>query len=454
MSNPRPNILWLFLEDMNPWMSCYGDHTIQTPNIDALAASGVKFDRAYQTSGVCSPSRSATITGMYQTTIGAHNHNSSYPLLPEGIKTIPEYFRDAGYYTFNEGKTHYNFVFELDVLFNHHGSMDFKGAKDGSDWSGCPQGQPFFGQIQLRGGKSIGLLKGPGIDPASVPVPSFYPDHEIIRREIALHYDCISHTDRQVGWILERLEEDGLRENTIIFLFSDHGMRLPRHKQFIYEGGHKVPLIISWQGNTNVVNPGSVRSDLVSGIDIGPTSLALAGFDVPDYMEGQNVFGEHTDLPHVSTGFVERDYVIAAKDRCDFTIDRMRTVRTQRYRYVRNFMTDRPFMQAQYRDGSDYMELMRTMHARGELTPEQAFFWAEERIAEEFYDCDADPDEVNNLVDDPDHAEALQHHRDILTQWIAQTGDKGQYPEPEIGLRWALKKWGDQCVNPEYDAIR
>ena len=132
----------------------------------------------------------------------------------------------------------------------------------------------------------------------------------------------------------------------------------------------------------------------------------------------------------------------------------MRTVRTQRYRYVRNFMTDRPFMQAQYRDGSDYMELLRTMNANGELTPEQAFFWAEERIAEEFYDCDADPDEVNNLVDDPDHAEALQYHRDILTQWIAQTDDQGQYPEPEIGLRLVLKQRGDQCVNPEYDAIK
>ena len=445
MSNPRPNVLWLFLEDVNPWMSCYGDQTIQTPNIDALAASGVKFDRAYQTSGVCSPSRSATITGMYQTTIGAHNHNSSYPLLPEGIKTIPEYFRDAGYYTFNEGKTHYNFVFDLDVLFNHHGSMDFKGAKNGSDWSGCPDGQPFFGQIQLRGGKSIGLLKGPGIDPASVPVPSFYPDHEIIRREIALHYDCIAHTDRQVGWILERLQEDGLRENTIIFFFSDHGMRLPAAQAIYLRRRPQNPIDHFMAGQYRYRNPGSIRSDLISGIDIGPTSLALAGLDVPDHMEGQNLFGER---------FVERDYVIAAKDRCDFTIDRMRTVRTQRYRYVRNFMTDRPFMQAQYRDGSDYMELLRTMHANGELTPEQAFFWAEERIAEEFYDCDADPEEVNNLVDDPDHAEALQHHRDILTQWIAQTDDKGQYPEPEIGLRSVLKQWGDQCVNPEYDAVR
>ena len=174
MSNLRPNILWLFLEDMNPWMSCYGDQTVQTPNIDALAASGVKFDRAYQTSGVCSPSRSATITGMYQTTIGAHNHNSSHPRLPEGMKTIPEYFRDAGYYTFNEGKTHYNFVFELDVLFNHHGSMDFKGAKNGSDWSGCPQANRSLDKFSFGVAKALDCSK----DRASIPPQ--YPCHRSI----------------------------------------------------------------------------------------------------------------------------------------------------------------------------------------------------------------------------------------------------------------------------------
>jgi arylsulfatase A-like enzyme len=244
---------------------------------------------------------------------------------------------------------------------------------------------------------------------------------------------------------LERLEEDGLRENTIVMLFNDHGMRLPRHKQFIYEGGHKMPLLISWPGHEDVVASGAVRDDLVSGIDIGPTSLALAGLDVPAHMEGQDLFGEN---------FVEREYVIAAKDRCDFTIDRMRTVRTKRYRYMRNFMTDRPFMQPQYRDGSDFMDLMRGMYANGELAPEQAFYWAEERPSEELFDCDADPDEVVNLVNDPNHAEALQKHRDILERWIAETDDKGQYPESEIGLRCVMKRWGDQCVNPEYDKVR
>ena len=206
-----------------------------------------------------------------------------------------------------------------------------------------------------------------------------------------------------------------------------------------------MPLLISWQGNTGVVASGTVRDDLVSGIDIGPTSLALAGLDVPEHMEGQDLFGEN---------FVEREYVIAAKDRCDFTIDRMRTVRTKRYRYVRNFMTDRPFMQPQYRDGSDFMELMRGMYANGEMPPEQAFYWKEERPAEEFFDCDNDPDEVVNLVDDPVHAQALQQHRDILERWIADTGDKGQFPESEIGLRCVMKRWGDKCLNPEYDKIK
>ncbi|MCZ6631786.1 MAG: sulfatase [bacterium] len=456
----RPNVLWLFIEDMNDWMSCFGDTVVETAHIDGLAASGVRFDRTYMPAGVCSPSRSAVITGMVQTTIGAHNHRSSVSnfrgmdmgadydaiLLPEGVKTIPERFREAGYYTFIEGKQDYNFAYDATDLYDHDNrAMDFKGAVDGSDWSGCPPDKPFFGQIQLRGGKSIGLLEGPEVDRASVPVPPYYPDHEIVREEIGLHYDCVLHTDRQVGRILSRLEEDGVLENTAVFLFSDHGMRLPRHKQFIYEGGHKVPLMISWPGGSERVQPGTVRTDLVSGIDISATSLALAGIGVPEGMEGQDLFGSN---------FVARDYVVAAKDRCDFTIDRMRTVRTQRYRYVRNFLMDRPYMQPQYRDGSNFMELMRTMYANGELASEQAWFWAEERPEEEFYDCEVDPHAVHNLVDDPGFADVLQQHREILEGWISDTDDKGQYPESDAGLRCVLKRWGEKCVNPEYDRVR
>ena len=452
-----PNVLWIFIEDMNDWLGGYGHQVVPTPNIDQLAENGVRFDRAYMPAGVCSPSRSAVITGMYQTTIGAHNHRSSRPnfrgmsmgqdydaiSLSDGVSTIPEHFRDAGYYTFIEGKTDYNFVHQSTNLYHHNNpKMGFKGAQDGSDWSGRPDGKPFFGQIQLTGGKQFG---NPNLqrhtDPSDITVPPYYPDHPIIRDEIALHYDCVSHTDAEVGQILTRLKEDSLLENTIIFLFSDHGMRLPRHKQFIYEGGHKVPLIISGLDHMDQLQPGIVRQDLVSGIDISATSLALANLEVPDEMEGQHLF---------SSNFTPRQYIIAAKDRCDYTIDRIRAVRTQKYGYLRNFMTDRPYMQPQYRDSSNFMTLLHDMYDDGKLNDVQAAFWCPDRPDEELYDLENDPHETINLANNPNYTSILAEHREILNNWIDKTDDKGQYPESEIGLRCVLNRWTHQCINPEY----
>jgi arylsulfatase A-like enzyme len=256
-----------------------------------------------------------------------------------------------------------------------------------------------------------------------------------------LHYDCVSHTDAEVGQILTRLKEDSLLENTIIFLFSDHGMRLPRHKQFIYEGGHKVPLIISGLDHMDQLQPGIVRQDLVSGIDISATSLALADLEVPDEMEGQHLF---------SSNFTPRQYVIAAKDRCDYTIDRIRAVRTQKYGYLRNFMTDRPYMQPQYRDGSNFMTLLHDMYDDGKLNDVQAAFWCPDRPDEELYDLENDPHETINLANNPNYTSILAEHREILNNWIDKTDDKGQYPESEIGLRCVLNRWTHQCINPEY----
>ncbi|MDP7278628.1 MAG: sulfatase [Candidatus Poribacteria bacterium] len=454
-----PNVLWIFIEDMNDWMGCYGHRVVPTPHIDRLAEAGVRFDRAYMPAGVCSPSRSAVITGMYQTTIGAHNHRSSRPdfrgtgmgedydsiPLPDGVSTIPELFRQSGYYTFIEGKTDYNFAYQsADLYDSDNGQMGFKGTRAGRDWSGCPEGKPFFGQVQLTGGKQFGnpnLQRH--VDPSTVDVPSYYPDHPIIRDEIALHYDCVRHTDHEVGQILSKLEEDGLLDNTIIFLFSDHGMRLPRHKQFIYQGGHKVPLIIS--GASDCLKPETIRPDLVSGIDISATSLALAGVEIPDQMEGQHLFADN---------FTPRQFVVAAKDRCDYTIDRIRTVRTQKYGYLRNFMTDRPYMQPQYRDGSNFMTLLRQMYAQRQLNEIQAAFWGTDRPDEELYDLEADPHETINLADDPAYAEVLVEHRQILENWVEETDDQGQYPESDAGLRCVLKRWGDKCVNPEYARLK
>lgn len=451
MGTEHPNILWVFLEDTNPWMSCYGDKVVQTSNIDALAESGVRFDRAYMTSGVCSPSRSAIITGMYQTTIGAHEHYSSYSVWrgnvmevwePNhmGIRTLPEIFRAAGYYTFNEGKDHYNFVFSDEDLYDRKGADGYKGAEGGTEWSGREKYQPFFGQIQLRGGK---YPNPPDVvKPDQVTVPPYYPDHAIYREEIAHHYNTILRMDEILGEIISALKEDELFEHTIVFFFSDHGMRLPRHKQFLYEGGIRVPLIVAGPG----IPAGEVRSDLVSSIDISAASLALAGIHVPKHMQGMDMFAE---------GF-HRDHAVAARDRCDYTIDRIRAVVTERYKYIRNFMTDKPYLQPQYRDGLPSLELLREMYEKGELNEVQSRFAGKERPAEEFYDLWEDPHETNNLVHSykREHAVELARHRDMLYRWIIETDDRGRVPETDRSLRAVIDRWGDKAVNKEYDRVR
>ncbi len=452
----RPNIVWIFVEDMNGWMGCYGDDTVPTPNIDRLAARGVKFDRAYMPAGVCSATRSAIALGAMQTSLGVHNHRSSRNRvpgevihLPAGVATVYETMRANGYFVYNGGgKNDFNFVWDIDKLYDFDGRrIGFQGPL----WNKRKPGQPFFAQIQLKGGKNNGNFKGnnkavgrnaaPDTDSDKVTVPPYYPDHPIIRRELAHHYDCIRQTDNEVGEIMAALEKDKLLDNTIVFFWTDHGMRLPRHKQWLYEGGVRVPLVVAGPG----VAKGAVRGDLVSGIDITVTSLARAGIKTPSHMEGRDFF---------ATGHKPRSYVISARDRCDYTIERVRAVTTKRFKYLRNFLTDRPFMQPQYRDGRDYIEIGRQLNAAGKLNTSQAFKWSKKRVPEELYDLENDPHEINNLAGDPEFADALKKHQKILADWIKTTDDQGQYPESDEGLRGVLTRWSKEAVNPEYDRVR
>ena len=454
MASSPPNLLWVFMDDVNPWMRCYGHDVARTDHVDALAENGVRFDRMYATAPVCTPSRSAIITGMYQTTIGAHNHYSSFEDFrgqrmddwePNhlGIRTLPEIFRSAGYYTFNEGKNHYNFVDRDRMLYDRHGEANrFHGARNGTEWDGRADGQPFFGQIQLRGGKVSIPDDLDRVDPAAVEVPPYYPDVPVFREEIAHHYDCIRVMDRTLGEILAALERDGLREQTIVWFFADHGMRLPRHKQFCYQGGIHVPCVAAGPG----VPEDTPYAGLASGIDIAPTCLSLAGIDVPRHMQGGDLFDPS----------FERTYAIAARDRCDYTIDRIRAVVTERYSYLRNFMTDRPYLQPQYRDGRESLETLRELHTRGELDDVQAQFAGEHRPAEEFYDLARDPHETTNLIHtrDVDLRKAIAEHRTILHRWLVETDDQGRFPESDAALRAVVQRWGQEAVDPEYDRVR
>ncbi|MCR9245405.1 MAG: sulfatase-like hydrolase/transferase [bacterium] len=448
VSPPRPpNVLWIYVEDMNDWLGCYGDETVATPHLDALAARGTRFTRCYMPAGVCSPTRSAVITGCYQTTIGAHHHRSSrvdgdWNLLPSGTVTLPQALKAAMYHTFNLGKLDYNFAMPADVLYDvHRGGMNFDRAGDLTRlWQrSLDEQRPFFGQIQLRGGKNRPAKK---VDRSAVRVPPYYPDCELVREEIAHHYDCIRKTDAEVGRILDELETDGLLANTVVFFFSDHGFRMHRHKQFLYDGGVRVPLLIAGPG----VPKSKVRDDLVSGIDLAATTLSLMmpGAVLPDFMQGRNVFDAE----------FARDHVVSARDRCDFSIDRIRAVTTSRYRYLRNFLTDRPYMQSSYKDSWPVTKELRRMAQDGELDAIQMQFYGRERPREELYDLTDDPHEIHNLADDPAHRKALEHHRRLLDQWIRTTDDRGQQPESEAGMRAVLARWGDRCTNPEFGPVR
>jgi uncharacterized sulfatase len=418
----RPNVLWIIAEDFCPELGCYGAPLVRTPHIDRLASEGTRFTGAFTTAPVCSASRSALMTGMYQTGIGAHQHRTDPRApLPGGIGPVTDHFRGAGYFTSNcrglnwerAGKTDLNFMAE--------------GLFDGTDWRERQTGQPFFAQVNFPETHRA-FSKDPAnpIDAGQVALPPYYPDHPLARQDWADYLECAQVLDRKVGQVLDRLEEDGLADNTIVFFFGDHGRAHVRGKQFLYEGGIHVPLIVRWPGH---VGGGTVSEALVSAIDLAPTSLGLAGIEPPEHMQGR---------PFLGPGTRTRDYIIAARDRCDETYDRIRCVRDQRYKYIRNFYPNLPYTQTNLYKLRQYpvLTLMQVLHARGELSPAQEAFMAPGRPPEELYDLDEDPHEIRNLAEDPEQQLVLESMRGLLEGWITGTGDRGEIPEdPRIAAR-------------------
>ena len=442
----KPNILWIYAEDTSPWMGCYGDKTNAkaTPNIDSIAAAGVRFDRAYVPAPVCSATRSALIVGQSAIRFGAHQHRSSRNqetrlFLPQDYKLLPEILIENGYTTFNHGKADYNFIWDMAKTYNYT-------LKKRTDFSELVHKQPFFGQIQLRGGKNNTdyLKESVRVDPNKVSVPADYHDNEIFRKIVAQHYDAIRVDDKIIGQILQALEQTGLHQNTIVVYFSDHGANnLPRHKQMLTEGGLHVPFMV--MGPNKYVPSGKVRNDLVNMLDLSATTLSWAGVDVPNWYEGKNLF---------SKNFTPRSFVAAHKDRLDHTIDRVRTVRTENYRYVRNYKLDRIFLQPQYRDSKNFTKNLHHLYNSGRLSKVHKEIYFGERPAEELYNVNKDPTMIYNLVGNPTFSIELERHRKLLDQWLA-IGDMGSEAEPITNLKanGDGKKWGEG-VNPEYEKYR
>ena len=348
----QPNILWITCEDMSYHLSCFGDKQVKTPNLDQLAAEGVRYSHVYSTAGVCAPSRSSIITGMYQNSIGTmhmrtlqgdpYPHKSSptksySAVLPEPVRCFPEFLRKAGYYCTNNSKEDYQFVPPVTV-------WDESNPK--AHWRQRPQANsPFFSifnlmithesQVWMREKEPL-LVK-----PEEVTVPVYYPDTKTVRHDIARNLSNVMRMDSIVGTIIRQLKDDGLYDNTIIFFYSDHGDGLPFVKREVYDRGLRVPMIVRIPEQFRVKGSrlaGNVEDRLVSFVDLAPTVLSLAGVPVPAYIQGQAFLGEQ-EAPSA------RKYIFAGRDRMDTELDRVRTVGDGRYKYYRNFMPEKPYYQ-------------------------------------------------------------------------------------------------------------
>ena len=452
----RPNVLWIIAEDLSPDLGVSGTPQARTPRLDRLAEEGMRFTRAFTPSPVCSPSRSALMTGVYPQVIGAQDHRSHRPgdpsphpwPLPDSIQLLTDWMRQAGYFTANvqhfpdgiraagaplrgSGKTDWNFTYA---------GMPF----DTKRWSDLEENQPFFAQVNFyethRGGAwedAQETVDRPA-DPDRVELPPYYPDHPVVRRQWAEYLNTLSVLDEKVGAVLDLLEKEGLDENTVVVFMSDHGRAMVRAKQWPYDSGLRVPLLVRWPDGLDApagYRNGAVTDRLVSTLDVTATTMAFGDVPRPQQKtQGRVLFGPQKGPPRL--------WVFGGRDRGDETVDRMRTVRSRRFRYIRNFHPERPYLQTNRYKQARYPTLwaMKKLHAEGELNGVQTRFLAEERPEEELYDLAKDPHETTNLADSSAYQAILEQMRGRLDQWLRRIGDTDPAPVDSAVVRHYREK--------------
>jgi uncharacterized sulfatase len=455
-ADSRPNIIWIVGEDMGPELGCYGDAQAVTPNMDRLAREGARFTHCFTHAPVCAPSRSGLITGQYPTTIGTHHMRSKLISPPP---TFTSLLRKAGYFVAWPGKTDFNFDVPKDAFdstADWSGEMSVApnaGKKKKSEAVSLKARQPFFAYVNFVDSHessirmmdkferfTANLKPEEKHDPAKMAVPPYHPDTPEVRRDLANYYDLVTAVDNKVGAVLKLLEAQGLASNTVVFLTGDHGRGLSRSKRWVYDSGTHVPLIVRWPGK---IKPGSIRDDLVCFLDFAPTVMALANTEVgvrsaeSAKMPGRVFLGPKPEA--------EPKYVFSARDRMDETYDRIRSVRSRQYQYIRNFDPQLPYSQRiAYMDEMPTMKVWRQQNAEGKLNDAQKLFFAPTKPKEELYDCDVDPHEIHNLAESAKHQTVLKEMRAALDKWIKDTGDLGAVPEAELIKRGLVQDVSDR----------
>ena len=440
--NKQPNIVWIVTEDISPTLSFYGDNTAKTPNLDTLAKESMVYDNAIAVVGVCAPTRSSIITGMYPTSIGTMHMrtgqdvmsfgNRTYEenvdrndidgkpirqysaVIPDYVKCYTEYLRAAGYYCTNNQKTDYQFAAPVTAWDENNNT---------AHWRHAPKDKPFFSVFNIGTTHESMLWKNDDkpltVNPNDVNVPPYLPDNEATRQTIARHYSNVELMDAEVGDFIKQLKADGLYDNTIIFFYSDHGGPLPRQKREIYDSGLKVPFMIKG------INTEKGRTDrMISFVDLAPTMLSLAGVEPPKYMEGQAFLGEFDTE--------KRTYVFGTSDRFDEFTDRIRAVRNDQFLYLRNdFPELTKYKDVGYRKNILMMPVFLELENEHKLNNIQ-HSWFETKTKEELYDCIADPHNINNLAENPKYASVLKEMRQALKNHLKGRPDYALTPEAEM----------------------
>jgi arylsulfatase A-like enzyme len=457
----RPNILWIVVEDLSPLIAAFGDSTIQTPNLSRLAARGVRFPNTFSVAGVCAPSRNAIATGMYPISIGGHHMRTQSSLErmqalglsgqygalpPPEVKMMSQVLREHGYFCTNNQKQDYQFQAPKTA-------WDEQGPR--AHYRHRAAGQPFFSifnleithesQVWTTRSSNLRFREGfeePGSDlegwgdipnadgrpliqipeDTELPIPPYLADTEATRQDVRRVYDNIRIMDRQVGFLLDQLEQDGLTDSTVIFWYADHGGPLPRQKRLLYDSGMRVPMIVAWPDDERA---GEVDSLLFSFVDFAPTVHSLAGIEPADYLQGQANFGAYKQP--------EREYVFGAADRLDGFYDRIRAARDHRFKYLRNYYPDRPYyLPVVYREQMASMQELLRLRDEGKLTDAQAQWFRDTKDAEELFDTESDPYELENLAGLPEYQDKLAELRTAMDEWLARVGDLGDVPEVEM----------------------
>jgi len=420
-----PNILWITCEDTGPELGCFGDKYAKTPHLDELAQRSLRYLKAWSNAPVCAPARTTIISGVYPTCLGAE-HMRSEVRLPEFMKLYPQFLRERGYYCTNNSKEDYNVQKPGQVWDDSSGR---------AHWKNRPAGKPFFAIFNLTISHESQIRTRPHTlehDPAQAPLPAYHPDTPEVRHDWAQYYDKVSAMDAQAGERLQELAEAGLAEDTIIFFYGDHGSGMPRSKRWPYDSGLHVPLIVHVPDKFRDLapqdyRPGGATDRLVAFVDLAPTLLSLTGVQPPEWMQGHAFLGRYAAAP--------QKYLFGFRGRMDERYDMVRSVRNQRYIYVRNYMPHLIYGQyVGYMFQTPTTQVWKSLYDQGKLSPPQTYFW-EPKPSEELYDLQSDPDEVRNLVGSPEHQAVLDELRQAHCEHVLAIRDAGFLSEAEAHRR-------------------